>query len=177
MERRFEYRVDTNVRVFPNVAIDVRWRWLVWKRQPRQPVAKSGGFQIGIGGVLGQSSAAGQQLVEGGIKQINDFIRDTTISVGIGTAAGPTAGLVNDVVTAAKNLGDALVQTVSPPPAVTTTPPTTTTTASTTTTTIGFSACLNNLIICEQQPSCNQGSASSQLVRINACESVYYACN
>jgi hypothetical protein len=129
----------------------------------------TGLVEIGIGATLGQTSAGAQQLVEGGLKQLNDFARDTAISSGVGAAAGATAGLINDAVTAAKNLGDALEQTVFPATATTTTPTTTTTTTSTTATTIGASACLANLIACEQPASCG-------LACINACERVYFVC-
>lgn len=96
--------------------------------------------QIGIGGALGQSTAGARELVEGGVKQLNDFVRDTTISLGVGTVAGETAGYINDAITAAKNLGDALEQTVIPAPATTTTSTTTTTSSTATSTTTSIIA-------------------------------------
>lgn len=97
--------------------------------------------QMGIGGSLGQTSADARQLVEGGLKQLNDFVRDTTISIGVSTVAGDTAGIINDAVTAAKNLRDALDQTIFPATATTATPTTSTTTTTTTTTTLATAYC------------------------------------
>jgi hypothetical protein len=150
----------------------------------------TGMVQIGIGGTLGQASDAGKQMVVGGVKQLNDFVRDTTISLGVSTAAGAVAGIVTDLAIAGVNLSDALEQAVVPttttttttstttapttttttaPLITTTTAPATTTTASTTTTTLGYDVCLQNLITCEQPASCG-------ITCVNACEKIYFAC-
>ena len=92
----------------------------------------TGMVQIGIGGTLGQASDAGKQMVVGGVKQLNDFVRDTTISLGVSTAAGPVAGIVTDLAIAGVNLSDALEQAVLPTTTSTSTSTSTTTSATTT---------------------------------------------
>ncbi len=87
----------------------------------------TGMVQIGIGGTLGQASDAGKQMVVGGVKQLNDFVRDTTISLGVSTAAGPVAGIVTDLAIAGINLNDALEQAVLPTTTSTSTSTSTTT--------------------------------------------------
>ena len=104
----------------------------------------TGVAQIGIGATLGQTSDDAKKLVQGGLKQLDDFVRDTTISLGMGTIAGETAGLVNDVVTSGKNLREALLPTTSA--ATTTTAANTTTTAATTTTTTATTTTTNTTV-------------------------------
>lgn len=93
----------------------------------------TGMVQIGIGGTLGQASDAGKQMVVGGVKQLNDFVRDTTISLGVSTAAGAVAGIVTDLAIAGINLNGALEQAVLPTTTSTSTSTSTSTTTSATT--------------------------------------------
>ena len=133
--------------------------------------------QISMGGTLGQTSADAKLLVSGGLKQLNDFVRDTTISIGVGAAAGETAGLLNDVVTAGKNVRDALEQAASPATVTTTTQTTSTTTTSTTTTTIGWDACYAKYQTCTAQAACNPPSdLITQSNCVNACLGAWNNC-
>lgn len=132
----------------------------------------TGMMQIAIGGTLGQSTPGARQLVEGGMKQLDDFVRETATSLGVGSAAGEATGLLNDAVVAAKNLGDALDKTVFP------TASSSTTTTTTTTTTQAPVDCIGQYNTCLTKPACNPPTdLMTQNKCINACIATWLACS
>ena len=134
----------------------------------------TGMMQIAIGGTLGQSTPGARQLVEGGMKQLDDFVRDAAASLGVGSAAGEATGLLNDAVVAAKNLGDALDKTVFP----TATSSTSSTTTTTTTTTQAPVDCITHYNTCLTKPACNPPTdLITQNKCVNACIATWLACS